>query len=149
MWTEKKIQELKAQGKIKDYRIEKKSSDRTKKISVRQKPNKAKDWIDFNLQVWCNDQLLLLEREYRFHEERKWRFDWAIPELKIAIEYEGIHSAKSRHTTKKGYAGDIEKYNAATGLSWRILRYTAGDYKILLKDIETLKNQCSEVPNSK
>lgn len=30
------------------------------------------------------------ESEYQFHETRKYRFDWAIPEYKIAIEYEGL-----------------------------------------------------------
>lgn len=27
--------------------------------------------------------------EYRFHPFREWRFDYAIPELKIALEVEG------------------------------------------------------------
>ena len=28
--------------------------------------------------------------EYAFDQVRRWRFDWAIPEIKVAIEYEGI-----------------------------------------------------------
>lgn len=27
--------------------------------------------------------------EYRFHPTRKWRFDFAIPHIKVAIEIEG------------------------------------------------------------
>jgi hypothetical protein len=49
--------------------------------------------------------------EYRFHPTRKWRFDYAIPERMIAIEYNGIMSAKSRHTTVIGYSNDLEKIN--------------------------------------
>jgi hypothetical protein len=39
--------------------------------------------------------------EYRFHPHRRWRFDWAIPELtdargkisevKVAVEYDGLY----------------------------------------------------------
>ena len=74
--------------------------------------------------------------EYKFHPERKWRFDFAIPGLKLAFEYEGIFSAKSRHTTISGYTGDIEKYNAASSLGWRVLRFTAKNYKTILSQLK-------------
>ena len=46
----------------------------------------------------------------------------------VAIEYEGIFSEKSGHTTLSGYKKDVEKYNLATKLGWKILRYTADNY---------------------
>jgi len=53
-----------------------------------------------------------------------WRFDWCIPGMLIAGEYEGgVWGGKSRHTTGSGYSGDISKYNAATRLGWRVFRY--------------------------
>lgn len=76
--------------------------------------------------------------EHKFHEERKWRFDVAIPSLKIAIEYEGIMSRKSRHTTVTGYTKDCEKYNAATIAGWRVLRYNAINYKSLGDDLRLI-----------
>ena len=76
--------------------------------------------------------------EHRFHETRQWRFDIAIPSLKIAIEYEGIMSRKSRHTTVTGYTKDCEKYNAATIAGWRILCYNAINYKSLGDDLMML-----------
>jgi len=63
--------------------------------------------------------------EYRFCAEREWRFDYAIPSLKIAIEYEGNTFQKSRHTSGVGFANDTVKYNAAALLGWKILRYEA------------------------
>lgn len=75
------------------------------------------------------------EEELVFHPVRKWRFDWAIPELKIAIEYEGLMSKKSRHTTIKGYTEDTIKYNEASKLGWRVLRYTAITYQSLHEDL--------------
>lgn len=66
------------------------------------------------------------EREYRFAPPRRWRFDYAWPDYRLAVEYEGIYqSAKSRHLTLKGYENDCEKYNAATVAGWRVLRFTA------------------------
>ena len=75
------------------------------------------------------------ETEYRFHEKRKWRLDIAIPEAKLGIEYEGIFSKKSRHTTISGYTGDIEKYNTAAKMGWTILRYTAKNYTDVVEDV--------------
>jgi very-short-patch-repair endonuclease len=87
------------------------------------------------------------EREYKFHPTRKWRFDFAIPAKKIAIEFEGgIYLKKARHTSSTGYAKDVEKYNEAVLLGWKILRYTAkdlavrnGEYKII-EDLQRLTN---------
>lgn len=63
-------------------------------------------------------------KEYRFHPERRWRFDYAIPSHKIALEVEGGVWTGGRHTSPKGFLGDIEKYNAATLLGWRVFRTT-------------------------
>ncbi len=64
--------------------------------------------------------------EYRFHPTRKWRFDCAFPDRKVAVELEGGTYTGGRHTRGKGYEQDIEKYNAAVVLGWRLLRFTAG-----------------------
>ena len=77
-------------------------------------------------------------QEYRFHETRKWRFDFAYPELKIAIEVEGGTWAAGRHTTGAGFDKDCEKYNAATRMGWRILRYTAKSMKNVVSDYNEL-----------
>jgi hypothetical protein len=76
------------------------------------------------------------EKEYRFHHERKFRFDFAIPSLKIGIEYEGLMSEKSRHTTVKGYTSDADKYNLAQSCGWRVFRYTALNYTNLTNDLK-------------
>lgn len=66
-------------------------------------------------------------KEYRFHGTRKWRFDYAIPEHKVAIEVEGGVWTGGRHTSPKGFLGDMEKYNTATVMGWRVLRTTPED----------------------
>lgn len=66
-----------------------------------------------------------LEPEYKFHPKRKWRFDFAYPPLKIAIECEGGTWANGRHTRGVGFSRDCEKYNAAALLGWRVFRFTS------------------------
>lgn len=63
------------------------------------------------------------EREYRFCA-RRWRFDFAWPEKKIAVEIEGGTWSRGRHVRGKGYEADLEKYNAAAEQGWRVFRYT-------------------------
>lgn len=63
-------------------------------------------------------------REFRFHPTRRWRFDFALPEHRVAVEVEGGVWIGGRHTSPKGFIGDIEKYNTATLMGWRVLRVT-------------------------
>jgi very-short-patch-repair endonuclease len=62
-------------------------------------------------------------REYRFDIQRRWRFDFAWPSQKLAVEIEGGVWSRGRHTRGAGYVADLEKYNAATLLGWQVLRY--------------------------
>ena len=85
-------------------------------------------------------------KEYKFHPERRWRFDYAIPEHKIALEVEGGVWTQGRHTRPQGFLGDIEKYNTATLMGWRVFRTTPTDLYctatvILLKTAINSTNQ--------
>ena len=78
------------------------------------------------------------QKEFKFLKNRKFRFDYAIPFYRIAVEYEGLMSEKSRHTTITGYSKDCEKYNLATINGWKVLRYTALNYGNLEQDLKYL-----------
>lgn len=140
-WTEKELQKLVKEGKIRGYQVKSKSakSPAGRIVSKHRKyTNVEKNWIAETLLTWCNERVLQLQQEYKFHEKRKWKFDWCIESLKVAFEYEGIYSENSRHTNRKGYSKDTEKYNAATALGWRVFRYTSLTYK----NLETDLNAC-------
>ncbi|HUU23465.1 MAG TPA: DUF559 domain-containing protein [Phycisphaerae bacterium] len=66
-------------------------------------------------------------RQHRFAPPRRWRFDFAWPAQKVAVEIEGGTFVRGRHTRGAGFQGDCEKYNAAVSLGWRVLRYTSVD----------------------
>ena len=61
--------------------------------------------------------------EHRFHPVRRWRFDFAWPEKRLAVEVEGGVFVQGRHARGAGIRADIEKYNAAVLMGWRVLRY--------------------------
>lgn len=64
--------------------------------------------------------------EYRFAPPRRWRFDYAWPAAKVALEIEGGTWTGGRHVRGKGYERDVEKYNAAALAAWTVLRVTTG-----------------------
>lgn len=67
---------------------------------------------------------LPFKRQYRFHPERRWLFDFAWPKHMVAVEVEGGTWVGGRHTRPQGYASDCEKYNEATRLGWSVYRFT-------------------------
>lgn len=83
-------------------------------------------------------------REMRFHAERKWRFDFASPRYYIAIEIEGAVWTGGRHTRGGGFEKDCEKYNEATLIGWRILRYTSKTVNKIAQDLPELIKHVKE-----
>lgn len=67
-----------------------------------------------------------LVAEHKFHPTRRWRFDFAEPARKVAVEIEGGIWNGGRHTRGSGYEKDAEKYNTATEMGWRVFRLTGG-----------------------
>lgn len=80
--------------------------------------------------------------EYQFHPPRRWRFDFAWIERKIACEIEGGTWIRGRHSRPAGYAADCEKYNQATLDGWRVFRFTTdmvNDGMLVTTLLEALK----------
>jgi very-short-patch-repair endonuclease len=133
MWSKRKVQQLLEQGKIRGYRIlgkakKRKKGEKALARTKRQKGDKEKERVAWSIHLWCAENGFRMETEFKFDDNRDWRFDWAIRAVKIAIEYEGLFSEKSGHTTPTGYTGDTEKYNAAAAAGWQVIRFTALNY---------------------
>ena len=131
-WNKSLIEKLKKEGKIKTVNI---PPEPEKKSIIPKSIGKYKLHIISVLEA----SGLNYESEFVFSQERKFRFDWAVPQLLVAIEYEGIFSEKSGHTTLSGYKKDVEKYNLATKLGWKILRYTADNYLEIENDLKIMQ----------
>lgn len=141
-WTENDLKNLQAKGlKINDeFKVVKFDHFKKPKIKI-EKVSVEKNTIElFLIQFKQAGLIESYETEYRFDNVRMFRFDWAILNLKIACEYEGVFSAKSRHTTVSGFSEDCTKYNLAIANGWKVLRYTAMNYKDFYNDLEKLLN---------
>ena len=93
-------------------------------------PPKRQDLADTFERLWLRfgpHEKYILVREYRFCPPRRWRFDCCWPNYNVAVELEGGVWTRGRHTRPAGYQKDIEKYNTATALGYRVLRFTAND----------------------
>jgi hypothetical protein len=89
--------------------------------------------IELDVDVWP---------EFYFSTERAYRFDYAIPEYKIAIEQEGGIWAKgnSGHSSGTGIQRDMNKNNLALSQGWVIIRRTPAEIKEPGETIELIKS---------
>ena len=80
--------------------------------------------------------------EHYFAKPRKFRFDVAFVEQKLAIELDGGIYAQGRHSRGVGYEKDCEKFNLAVELGWAVLHYTGNQ---LRKDPNSIMRQIFHV----
>lgn len=94
------------------------------------------------VELMCKvDGLPMPTPEFRFDATRRWRFDYCWPEQKIALEIEGGVFTRGRHTRPSGFLKDMEKYNRAASLGYRVFRCTP---KSLHVGMELIKNALQE-----
>jgi len=72
--------------------------------------------------LWKTISKIELIEEYRFHDTRKWRLDFAHTESKVGIEIQGGIWNGGRHGRGYGIAQDNEKSNEAIFCGWVIIK---------------------------
>lgn len=93
----------------------------------------AEDQFQAAWEAFCPEGIARPVREFRFHPVRKWRFDFAWPQIKLAIEIDG----RGRHQTVVGQRSDCEKANEALKMGYRIIRFPACDKKYVADWVRT------------
>lgn len=71
------------------------------------------------------------ETEFKFHPKRRWKFDYAWPDKKLACERDGglFIPGGGRHNRPVTMIKDNEKFNNAALLGWRVLKFTPQQFK--------------------
>ena len=87
----------------------------------------ASDVDMFQRLIMAENPGVVVVKEHAFHWTRQWRFDYAIPELKVAVEIDGAVWSYGRHNRPEGYINDLEKLNTAASMGWLVLRFTTED----------------------
>lgn len=107
-------------------------------------PRGSKLERDFELRWRALGNAPALVREHRFAPPRRWRFDFAHPGTRVAIELEGGVWSGGRHTRGGGFSADCAKYNAAALAGWTVFRLTAemlSDWVLLRRIAEFIRSQ--------
>ena len=87
---------------------------------------------------WFAEHGLVAIPEFQFDPSRKWRADFYFaPD--ILLEVEGAVWTGGRHTRGSGFVKDMEKYNRAAVLGYRILR-TTPDQLCMQETVEIIKS---------
>lgn len=96
-------------------------------------------------------------REHPFHPERLWRFDFAWPDLMLAVEIHGGIWRKGAHSGGSGAIRDAEKATEAARLGWVLLTFTPdrleGDalrlsVQVVRECIEGLTRRAAPLPSA-
>jgi len=129
-WTQADIDKLLAAGKIRGYKAI------GKPTATKEKAPPSPIGLQSIISV-LDTASIDYTTEFRFAPPRRFKFDIAIVEQKIAVEYEGLVATgkKGGHQTKAGYTSNCEKYNLAARLGWRLLRYTCRNYQDFEPDL--------------
>lgn len=113
-----------------------KRSSKRPKVKSQKVPNEFEAKLALELKALKLD----FEQEFKFHQSRKWRADFHLKGRMILIEVEGGIWSGGRHTSGKGYIGDMEKYNAATMQGYQVIRFSTEQVKsgLAIQQIEKM-----------
>jgi very-short-patch-repair endonuclease len=94
-------------------------------------------WIKEQLIKWAEKNNQNLDDEHKFHPLRKYKFDFAFPDIKIAVEYEGgLFMQRGGHNSPAGIQRDVEKYNLAQSIGWKVIRLHIKNYQKVISELE-------------
>lgn len=116
-------------------------------VKVSRKQNHLTETLKPVLTMFGSENAKSPVEEFKFHPERKWRFDFAWPENMLAVECDGgqFTAMGGRHNSD----ADREKINTASSLGWTVLRFSGNQIKSdpmgCLKLIEDVLKMKSEV----
>lgn len=94
------------------------------KVLRDQEKERSNRWLF--VQLCTRNDLPEPTSEYVFAKPRRWRFDFAWIQHRVALEVEGGAWSKGAHGRGVHFLSDIDKYNTATLLGWRLLRCVPG-----------------------
>ncbi len=63
------------------------------------------------------------ERQFKFHPERRFRYDFAWPQIKLCVDIQGGGFSGGRHSRGIGQEGDHDKANEAQRLGYDVLQF--------------------------
>jgi len=92
------------------------------------KPKKAKPDLEGMLDMQLHSTGISgYRRQVRFHSKRRWKFDFAFEDIKLAIEIHGGTYSRGAHSRGPHQRKDFEKWSIAGIDRWVILHFDTKD----------------------
>lgn len=98
--------------------------------------------------AWFKAHNIDVVAEHRFAPPRRWRFDFAVPVHRIAIEVQGGLFTGGRHSRGPALMKEHEKLNTAAAMGWRVL-YTIPQNICMSETIELVKQAMAVATDEK
>jgi very-short-patch-repair endonuclease len=98
-------------------------------ILKREQARAAREALELAMALHLRAAAIPFEREYRFHPSRAWRFDFALPAARLAIEVQGGVFSNGRHARGAGITDECEKFAHAVIAGWRVMPVTGAQVK--------------------
>ena len=89
----------------------------------------AREALEMTMAQQLRAHRIVFERELQFHPKRRWRFDFAIPSARLAIEVQGGVFSGGRHSRGKGITDECEKVAHALMAGWRVMPVTGAQVR--------------------
>jgi very-short-patch-repair endonuclease len=98
-------------------------------VRARAQAAAARDVLEERLALHLRAEGVTFVRQLEFHGARRWRFDFAIVDAKLAIEVQGGTWIGGAHARGSGIERDCEKLAHAIIAGWRVLQVTGGQVR--------------------
>lgn len=94
--------------------------------------------MDEKLLQWIEElRLPFPQKEYQPGITRKFRFDYAWLDVKIAVELNGATWTKGAHSTGRGIQRDYVKLNYCQILGWLVIQFDSSMGELYCKEVLT------------
>lgn len=88
-------------------------------VKLRKKPRRSvKSYLQEDLKEQMTRAGLVFVEEHQFLKSRRWRFDFAFLDEKLAVEVQGGIWVQGRHSRGRGYLADLKKKEQALKNGW-------------------------------
>jgi len=118
--------------------VKRRNSRKKRRPSIKKGVTKYESKIeeDFGC-YWKHNIPIPITPQHKFHHTREWRFDFAFPQVLLAVEIQGFGSG---HTSYTGMHKDYEKHNAAIDMGWDIYYLMSVDLTAV-----TIRKTCKRI----
>lgn len=103
--------------------------DEAKKLAAKVKRESLEDKFYSAWLAHAPKEFPTPERQFKFHPERRFRYDFAWPQIKLCVDIQGGSFVNGGHSRGLGQQNDHSKHNEAQRLGFQVLQFGTVEMK--------------------